>query len=285
MPTTSKLKGVSFEFFPPVTPEGQQKLCSICSDLGQWEPDFFSVTYGAGGGVRQHTLQTVNLLQEKTGLIGVPHLSCIGVSKEKIIRVLHKYQSSGISQIVALRGDLPSGHAMMGELRHAADLVGLIRRETGDAFRIHVAAHPEVHPQSANADQDIENFCDKMKAGADSAITQYFYNADAYFYFRDQCTKRGMDRPIIPGIMPITNYTKLRHFSSVCGAEIPQWLDRRLVGMGKEADKEDLFAFGLDVVAELCQRLLDNGAPGLHFYTLNTHRATETLCRRLSGTA
>lgn len=269
---------ISFEFFPPKTPEGVEKLRATRAELAQLKPTFVSVTFGAGGSTQQGTLDTV-LDMSKDGLQAAPHLSCIGSSKESLRAILARYREHGIRHIVALRGDLPSGMGEVGELRYASELVSFIRAEHGDWFWIEVAAYPEYHPQSRSPRQDLENFARKVKAGANSAITQYFYNADAYFRFLDDARKLGVDVPIVPGIMPITNYSQLMRFSEMCGAEVPRWIARRLESFGD--DREAIRAFGLDVVTQLCRRLVKEGVPGLHFYTLNAATATKTICERL----
>ena len=256
----------SFEFYPPKSPEGAVTLQQVYSKLAELSPDFFSVTFGAGGSTRDKTFDTVIDIQAQ-GLAAAPHLSCVASTKANIRAILKDYQDNGISKIVALRGDLPSGMMSAGEFRYANELVEFIRQESSDHFQIHVAAYPEVHPQSESATSDFKNFKRKVDAGANAAITQYFYNAEAYFCFVDNCEKNGITIPIVPGIMPITQYTQLFRFSEMCGADIPRWMRKRLESFGD--DKASVQAFGLDVVSELCQRLLDNGAPGLHFYTMN----------------
>jgi methylenetetrahydrofolate reductase (NADPH) len=257
----------SFEFFPPKTEEGRARLHNACLELAQLQPRFFSVTYGAGGSTRARTLETVLEIQRESGIEAAPHLSCIDSTRESIAEMLHLYRQHRIRRIVALRGDLPSGMLEPGELRYANDLVQFIRDQTADHFHIEVAAYPEFHPRAPSAQVDLRNFERKVKAGANSAITQYFYNADAYFRFVESCEQRGLDLPIVPGIMPITNYIQLARFSDSCGAEIPRWIRKRLEGFGN--DRESIAAFGADVVTALCARLLDGGAPGLHFYTMN----------------
>lgn len=256
----------SFEFYPPKTEEGAASLQVVHSKLAALNPDFFSVTFGAGGSTRDKTFDTVVDIQNK-GIAAAPHLSCVASTKDNIRAILKSYQEHGISKIVALRGDLPSGMMSAGEFRYANELVEFIRLETGDDFQVHVAAYPEVHPQSSSAAEDFKNFKRKVEAGANAAITQYFYNAEAYFYFVDLCEKYALDIPVIPGIMPITQYTQLFRFSEMCGADIPRWMRKRLEGFGD--DRASIQAFGLDLVSNLCQRLLDGGAPGLHFYTMN----------------
>jgi methylenetetrahydrofolate reductase (NADPH) len=268
----------SCEFFPPRTPEGVEHLRAAHRQLAQLKPKFFSVTYGAGGSTRERTLETVlEILAE--GSAAVPHLSCVGSSRDDLRAVIAQYKSHGIRHIVALRGDLPSGAASAGELRHANELVALIREETGDWFRIEVACYPEFHPQARSAADDLRNFKQKVAAGANAAITQYFYNADAYFRFVEACEALGIGVPIVPGIMPIGNFSQLARFSDACGAEIPRWLRMKLQGYGD--DVASIRRLGLDVVTELCQRLLKQGAPGLHFYTMNRADLTTELWRRL----
>jgi len=269
---------ISFEFFPPKTPDGVEKLRAARAQLAQLKPKFVSVTFGAGGSTQQGTLDTV-LDMAKDGVEAAPHLSCIGSSKESLRAILERYRSNGIRHIVALRGDLPSGMGEVGELRYASELVAFIRAEYGDWFHIEVAAYPEYHPQARSPKHDLENFARKVKAGANAAITQYFYNADAYFRFVDDARKLGVDVPIVPGIMPITNYSQLMRFSEMCGAEVPRWIAKRLESFGD--DREAIRAFGIDVVAQLCERLVKEGAPVLHFFTLNAATATKAICERL----
>jgi methylenetetrahydrofolate reductase (NADPH) len=268
----------SIEFFPPKTPEGVEKLRAVRAQLVTLRPGYFSVTFGAGGSTQKGTLETV-LEIKREGQEAAPHLSCIGSTKESLRAILEEYKGGGIKRIVALRGDLPSGYGMSGEFRYANELVEFIRQETGDWFRIEVAAYPEVHPQAKSPQDDLQALARKVKAGADAAITQYFYNADAYFHFVDEATKAGVNVPIVPGIMPITNYSQLTRFSDMCGAEIPRWIRLKLASFGD--DTASIKAFGLDVVTELCERLLAGGAPGLHFYTLNQAAATMEICKRL----
>ncbi|MDX1452575.1 MAG: methylenetetrahydrofolate reductase [NAD(P)H] [Oleiphilaceae bacterium] len=256
----------SFEFFPPKTPAGSEKLQVVRDELARRKPDFFSVTYGAGGSTQERTIDTVLTLQDQ-GISTAPHLSCIGSTKENIASLLDLYMQHGVNRIVALRGDLPSGMGSAGELKYANELVAFIREHSGDHFNIEVAAYPEFHPQAPNAEADLLNFKKKVDAGSNSAITQYFFNADSYFYFVDRVEKMGIDIPIVPGIMPITNYSSLVRFSDMCGAEIPRWIKKQLEAYGD--DVESIKAFGEEVVTRMCQQLLDAGAPGLHFYTLN----------------
>jgi methylenetetrahydrofolate reductase (NADPH) len=257
----------SFEFFPPKTADGIAKLEATCLALATLKPRFFSVTFGAAGSTRDRTFETVVDIQSKSGIETAPHLSCICSTRDNIREMLHGYMAKGIRHIVALRGDMPSGMVEAGEFRYANELVAFIREATGDHFHIEVAAYPEYHPQATNPDRDLANFRRKVEAGADSAITQYFYNADAYLSFIDRCVKHGVHIPIVPGIMPITNYYQLVRFSDACGAEIPRWIRKRLEFYGE--DLKAIRAFGEEVVTGLCERLLAHGAPGLHFYTLN----------------
>jgi methylenetetrahydrofolate reductase (NADPH) len=268
----------SLEFFPPRTPEGVAKLRAARRQLAQLKPSFCSVTFGAGGSTREGTLATVLEIRGE-GLEGAPHISCIGSTREGIKAVLAEYRRQGIRHLVALRGDLPSGTADAGEFRYASELVAFIREETGDWFHIDVAAYPECHPQARTPRDDLDNFARKIAAGANSAITQYFFNPDAYWSFVDACADRGIDVPIVPGIMPIASFTKLARFSDACGAEIPRWIRRNLEGFGDDA--ASIRAFGLDVVTQLCASLLERGAPGLHFYTLNQAGLTSTIWQRL----
>jgi methylenetetrahydrofolate reductase (NADPH) len=268
----------SLEFFPPRTPEGAAKLRIARRQLAQLKPAFCSVTFGAGGSTREGTLATVLEIRGE-GLHAAPHISCVGSTRESLREVLQQYRGHGIRHLVALRGDQPSGTADFGAFRYASELIAFIREETGDWFHIDVAAYPEYHPQARSPQDDLENFRRKIEAGADSAITQYFYNADAYWRFRDDCAAAGIEVPIVPGIMPIASATKLARFSDSCGAEIPRWIRRRLESYGD--DTASIRAFGLDVVTDLCGRLLARGAPGLHFYTLNQASLTTTLWQRL----
>ncbi len=260
------LKQISFEFFPTKTEEGSKKLAVVREKLAQAKPQYFSVTYGAGGTTREGTLNTVMAIKQ-AGHDVAPHLSCIGSSKQQIREILQGYQQKGINRIVALRGDLPSGTHDIGELHYANELVRFIRDETGDYFHIEVAAYPEFHPQALSSGSDFNFFVKKMNAGANAAITQYFYNIDAYLYFIEDCRKAGISKPIVPGIMPIVNYQSLTRFSNLCGAEIPLWIRKRLETYAE--DTVSLKAFGLEVVSKMCEKLLAEGAPGLHFYTLN----------------
>ncbi len=264
----SQERRYSFEFFPTKTDAGHEKLMNVARQLATYKPDFFSCTYGAGGSTRDRTLNTVLQLDGEIKVPAAPHLSCVGDSKAELRELLNLYKNAGIKRIVALRGDLPSGMGMAsGELRYANELVNFIREETGDHFHIEVAAYPEMHPQARNFEDDIANFVRKAKAGADSAITQYFFNADCYFYFVDRVQKLGVDIPMVPGIMPITNYSKLARFSDACGAEIPRWVRKQLEAYGDDTDS--IQAYGEQVITQMCERLLQGGAPGLHFYSMN----------------
>jgi len=268
----------SFEFFPPNTPDGREKLRATTTQLARLKPEFFSVTYGAGGSTRDRTLETVLEIQA-SGSAAAPHISCIASTHDSIREMLSRYRDSGIRHLVALRGDLPSGLATAGEFRYANELVDFIRKEFGDQFFIEVAAYPEYHPQARSALEDMQNFKRKVDAGADSAITQYFFNADSYFHFVDACRAQAITIPIVPGIMPINRFSQLARFSDACGAEIPRWIRRKLESYGD--DTVSIRAFGLDVVTRLCADLLEDGAPGLHFYTLNQAALTTTLWQRL----
>lgn len=268
----------SIEFFPPKTEEGAEKLRATRQQLSLLHPKYFSVTFGAGGSTQDGTLATV-LEILAAGEEAAPHLSCVGATRASIRAILQNFKAQGVKRLVALRGDLPSGYGAPGELRYASDLVQFIRAETGDYFHIEVAAYPEVHPQAKSPQDDLANFARKVQAGADAAITQYFYNADAYFHFVDQTRKLGLDVPIVAGIMPITNYMQLARFSDMCGAEIPRWIRLKLASYGD--DSVSIKAFGLDVMTQLCERLLAGGAPGLHFYSMNQAQATTALWQRL----
>jgi methylenetetrahydrofolate reductase (NADPH) len=267
----------SFEFFPPNTAEGAEKLRETTQKLGSLNPSFFSVTYGAGGSTRERTLGTVLSIRD-LGYAAAPHISCIASSQAGIREWLQCYREQGIDHIVALRGDMPSGLAVPGEFEYASQLVEFIRKEFGGAFFIEVAAYPEYHPEARNAQEDLRNFKRKIEAGADGAITQYFFNADAYFHFVDQCRAMGIAIPIVPGIMPINKFAQLARFSDNCGAEIPRWVRKKLECYSDDASIQ---AFGLDVVTALCEKLLANGAPGLHFYTLNQAKLITAIWHRL----
>lgn len=276
-------KNFSIEFFPPKTPEGVEKLRVTRAQLAELHPRYFSVTFGAGGSTQKGTLETV-LEIRREGHDAAPHISCLGSSRESLRDILNEYKAHGIKRLVALRGDLPSGYGAVdfssAEFRYANELIEFIRAETGDWFHIEVAAYPETHPQAKSPQEDLQNFVRKVGAGADGAITQYFYNADAYFRFVDEARKAGVTVPIAAGVMPITNYSQLMRFSDMCGAEIPRWIRLKLASFGD--DTESIRAFGLDVVTQLCERLLEGGVPGLHFYTLNQAAATSAIWRRLN---
>jgi len=274
--TNSKL--FSFEFFPPQTPEGVEKLTATRKQLAMLKPEFFSCTFGAGGSTQDRTLETIRQIHTE-GYNAAPHLSCVGSTRENIRAMLFTYRDMGIKRIVALRGDLPSGMGSIGEFQYANELVSFIRAQTGEHFHIEVAAYPEFHPQARSPREDIVNFKRKVMAGADSAITQYFYNADAYFRFVDECRKMGVTVPIVPGIMPIVKFSQLARFSDACGAEIPRWMRKTLESYGD--DNASVQAFGLDVVTQLCEKLLAGGAPGLHFYTLNQAGPSQEIWKRL----
>jgi methylenetetrahydrofolate reductase (NADPH) len=274
--TNTKL--FSFEFFPPQTSEGVEKLTATRKQLALLKPAYFSVTFGAGGSTRDRTLETIQQIHAE-GHVAAPHLSCIGSTRENIRALLFAYREMGIDRIVALRGDLPSGMGSIGEFQYANELVSYIRAQTGSHFHIEVAAYPEFHPQAKSPREDLTNFKRKVMAGADTAITQYFYNADAYFRFVDECRKMGVTVPIVPGIMPIIKFSQLARFSDACGAEIPRWMRKTLESFGD--DNEAIQSFGLDVVTRLCEKLLAGGAPGLHFYTLNQAGPVQEIWKRL----
>ena len=269
---------LSFEFFPPKTPEGAAKLSAVRQRLYAAKPEFCSVTYGAGGSTQDGTLQTVQAILDE-GQEGASHFTCVGASRESVRQKLALFKSMGLRRLVALRGDLPSGYGAMGEFRYAADLVAFIRAETGDHFHLEVAAYPETHPQAKSPQADLQAFAAKVKAGANSAITQFFFNSDAYFRFVDDAYKLGAEIPVVPGIMPITNSAGLLHFADNCGAEIPRWIRLRLQSYGDDA--ESIKAFGLDVVTDLCDQLRNAGVPGLHFYTMNQSATVLEILRRL----
>jgi len=269
---------VSLEFFPPKTPEGADKLRAVRAQLYGLKPEFCSVTYGAGGSTQAGTFATVKEILAE-GVAAASHFSCIGATKASVRQELATLKDMGVKRLVALRGDLPSGYGAGGEFHYASDLVAFIRSETGDDFHIEVAAYPEIHPQAKSPESDLQAFVTKVKAGADSAITQYFYNSDAYFRFVDDVYKLGVDVPIVPGIMPITSSTQLLRFSDACGAEIPRWIRLRLQAFGD--DTASIKAFGLDIVADLCEQLCNGGAPGLHFYSMNQSAPTLEIFNRL----
>ena len=272
---------LSFEFFPPKTDKGAENLRSVRNELTTLNPEYFSVTYGAGGSTQDCTLKTVIEIQQESDIEAAPHLSCIGSSKEQIRDILATFKKNGIKRIVALRGDLPSGMRDIGELKYANELVSFIREETGDDFHIEVAAYPEVHPQATNFEADLNNFAKKVKAGSNAAITQYFYNIDGYYRFVDSCEKLGLDIPIVPGIMPITNFIQLARFSDGTGAEIPRWLRKRLEGYGE--DLVSIEKLGTDFVSEMCAKLLEQGVPGLHFYSMNRVEPSTTIWKNITG--
>ena len=271
---------ISFEFFPPNTPIGSEKLKTVVQDLAVVKPEFFSVTYGAGGATRDKTLATVRDIAA-LGHEAAPHLSCVGSTAEGISEILATYRAQGIQRLVALRGDLPSGTATAGEFRYAADLIGFIRKTQGSDWFIEVAAYPEYHPQQRYARKDLEHFAAKVRAGADSAITQFFFNPDAYFHFVDEVRALGVDVPIVPGIMPIHNYAKIAQFAARDGIEIPRWVALKMEGYLDDA--ASVRAFGIDVVTRLCERLVAGGAPGIHFYTLNQSGLSLEICKRLGA--
>jgi methylenetetrahydrofolate reductase (NADPH) len=277
--STAKHTTISFEFFPPKTPEGAAKLVNVRHELYALKPEFFSVTYGAGGSTQDGTLQQVQAILSE-GFDAAPHFSCIGATRDRVREQLAAFKTAGIRRMVALRGDLPSGHGTFGEFRYASELVAFIREETGDYFHLEVGCYPEVHPQAKSPEADLQAYVTKVRAGANSAITQYFYNSDAYFRFVDDAYKLGADIPVVPGIMPIISSTQLMRFSDACGAEIPRWIRLRLQAFGD--DTASIKAFGLDVVADLCEQLLNGGAPSLHFYTMNQAQAVKQLVERIS---
>ncbi|ALM85244.1 methylenetetrahydrofolate reductase [NAD(P)H] [Bordetella sp. N] len=277
--TDTKTPALSLEFFPPRDIAAQERLVRAAKQMLAMHPRYVSVTFGAGGSTREGTADTVRTMRN-LGVPAAPHLSCVGASRDDLRGILNAYREEGVKQVVALRGDLPSGMGGdAGELRYARDLVAFIREETGDWFHIEVAAYPESHPQAENSTADLDHFVEKVQAGANSAITQYFFNADAYFDFVDRASAKGVTVPIVPGIMPITNHSQLLRFSQMCGAEVPRWIRMRLAEFGD--DKASIRAFGIDVVSDLCRRLLDQGAPGLHFYTLNNAEAPMAIWQNL----
>ncbi|MBX9399919.1 methylenetetrahydrofolate reductase [NAD(P)H] [Lysobacter sp. BMK333-48F3] len=271
---------ISFEFYPPKTDEQRAQLDKTAAKLKPHAPHYVSCTFGAGGSTLSYTPETIRRLRQEHRLDAAPHLSCVGGTRGEIRELLGLYRELGCKRLVTLRGDLPSGMASAGDLRYANELVEFIRAETGDHFHIEVAAYPETHPQARDALSDLENFKRKVRAGANGAITQYFYNPDAYFRFVDDVRAAGIDIPIVPGIMPISNFSQLRRFSDLCGAEIPRWIGQRMQAYGDDADS--IREFGADVVAQLCRRLVEGGAPGLHFYTLNLAKPTQTVLARLA---
>jgi len=270
---------ISFEFYPPKTDEQRAQLDRTAAKLKAHAPEYVSCTFGAGGSTLSYTSETVRRLKQHHGFDAAPHLSCVGGTRDEIRDLLKLYKAIGCRRIVALRGDLPSGMGHPGDLRYAADLIAFIRAEHGDHFRIEVGCYPEMHPQAEDALADLRHFKAKIDAGANAAITQYFYNADAYYHVVDAVRRLGVDVPIVPGIMPVSNFSQLRRFSEQCGAEIPRWIGKRMQAYGDDA--ESIRAFGADIVAALCERLLAGGAPGLHFYTLNLARPTQAVLSRL----
>ncbi len=273
------MTAISFEFYPPKTDDQRAQLDRTAAKLKAYGPEYVSCTFGAGGSTLSYTSETVRHLKQHHGFDAAPHLSCVGGTREEIRELLKLYRAIGCRRIVALRGDLPSGMGHPGDLRYAAELIAFIRAEHGDHFHIEVGAYPETHPQSDDALRDLRYFKQKVDAGADAAITQYFFNADAYFHFVDAVRALGVQVPIVPGIMPISNFSQLRRFSEQCGAEIPRWIGKKMQAYGDDADS--VRAFGAEVVAQLCQRLVDGGAPGLHFYTLNLARPTQQVLKLL----
>lgn len=275
-----KSYAISFEFFPPKTTESLVSLGEVATELASYQPAFMSVTYGAGGSTRDGTIETIKMLQKQAGVRMAPHLACMGSTRDELIATLHQYLELGVHRVVALRGDMPSGMGNTGEFRYASELVRLIRETTGNHFHIEVAAYPEIHPQALSVEDDLMSLKHKFDAGANSAITQYFFNPDAYFHYLDECAKRHIHMPITPGIMPITQFSRLARFSEMCGAEIPRWIRKRLESYGD--DVESIQAFGAEVVAKLCHDLIEGGAPGLHFYTLNKSDAVNEVLKQMS---
>jgi len=275
----TNIPNLSFEFFPPKNPEQAERLQATRQQLEAFQPGYYSVTFGAGGSTRQGTLNTILSLKRNGPTPVAPHISCMGFDRGEIDELVRTYRSLGITRLVALRGDMMSGYGTLGELAYASELVAHIRETTADHFRIEVACYPEMHPEARNPSSDLAHFKEKVEAGADGAITQYFFNADAYFRFVDRCRKAGIEIPIVPGIMPITNYAQLKRFSQLCGAEIPRWLEYRMQELSD--DKHALAELGADFIADMCQRLLAGGAPGLHIYTLNRPQATLAICANL----
>ena len=270
---------ISFEFFPPKSKEGMQSLSNVASLLAVYDPHFYSVTFGAGGSTREGTIETVKILKGQFPVRMAPHLTCIGATKQSVLTVLDHYKAIEIKRIVALRGDLPQQMTYMGDFTYADQLVSLIRERTGDCFHIEVAAYPEIHPQALSAQDDLVSLKAKYEAGADSAITQYFFNPDAYFYYLEDCARLKINMPVIPGIMPITQFSRLARFSDMCGAEIPRWIRKRLESYGDDA--ASIQAFGFEVVEQLCRKLIEGGAPGLHFYTMNRAETSIALLKQL----
>jgi methylenetetrahydrofolate reductase (NADPH) len=279
MQSKTNSAAISFEFFPPRADDGIKKLSVVWNKLAVLQPDFFSVTYGAGGSTSENTFKTVTAIQADTNINAAHHLSCVAASEESISQILQDFKEVGIKHIVALRGDMPSGMHKRGDFEYASDLVRFIRAQTGDYFKIDVAAYPEMHPQAHSPDADLEHFKIKVDAGANSAISQYFYNIDAYFSFVERCEKSGITVPIIPGIMPIINFTQLARFSDACGAEIPRWMRKRLEAYGD--DSASIHAFSTEVLTIMAQKLLDSGVPGIHFYTMNQSKPTMAIWEQL----
>jgi methylenetetrahydrofolate reductase (NADPH) len=270
---------ISFEIFPPQTEKGRENLKRARLELAALNPEYYSVTFGAGGSTRDRTLEIVKEIQRESSIEAAPHLTCIGSTRENITQLLDEYATAGIKRIVSLRGDIPEGMSDTGEFHYANELITFIRETTGSRFIIEIAAYPETHPEAVSARSDLDNFKRKVEAGADGAITQYFFNTDAYFNFSDQCADMGITIPIIPGIMPVTNYEQLARFSAACGAEIPRWLGYKL--QDYEDDLESLRDFGIEFTTRLCERLLEQQVPGLHFYTLNKSAASIQICKNL----
>ena len=280
--TRDEKRTFSLEYFPPRSQQGESSLAAARKDLSKLKPAFASVTFGAGGSTLDGTYQTVKAIIDEDGIDAAPHISCISTNRDTLAKMLEEYRELGVKRLVTLRGDMPSGYGMAehNELRYANELVEFIRQKTGDYYTIEVAAYPEFHPQASSAQADLLNFKRKVEAGADSAITQYFFNPDAYFRFIEDCQSMGLDIPVIPGIMPITNYKQLARFSDACGAEIPRWIRKRLESYGD--DLESIRQLGLDVVTRLCEKLLDGGAPGLHFYSMNRSEPVRTIWNNLN---
>jgi len=279
--TSHESRSYSIEFFPPKGPKGAARLSEARKVLAELGPEFFSVTFGAGGTTRSGTLETVEATMHETGIEAAPHLSCIEGTRDSIRELIDNYRAAGVKRIVALRGDIPENMESPGVFSYANELVGFIREEYGDAFHLEVGCYPETHPEAPTPDADIDNFVRKVEAGADSAMTQYFYNADAYFDFVERVEARGVDIPIVPGIMPIPNWAQIAKFSAMCGADIPRWIERRMSAYHEADDQESVIEFGVDVVTDLCERLLAAGAPGLHFYALNRAEPTARIWRHL----
>ncbi len=273
---------LSFEFFPPKTEAGKEKLINVRSELARFEPEFFSVTYGAGGSTRSNTHDTV-LAIKAAGSDVAPHLSFGGDEEEGVLELLNSYRKAGIRRLVALRGDLPSGMGRAAQLVHANELVAFVRKHFNDEFTVHVAAYPEIHPEASTYKDDVRWLKEKFNAGASGAITQYFFNPDAYFYFLEACAKQGIEAPIVPGIMPITNFTSLQRFSANCGAEVPRWMGQKLKAY--EDNSESMLAAGVDIITALCEKLIAGGAPGLHFYTMNQIDPTRRILQNLGRSA